>query len=66
MRDIKYIYDIYDYLDENKADLFSREVSDFKSGLEQDSVLDKATNEKILNKNRLTTLQKILKNCKKH
>ena len=65
MRDIKYIYDIYNYLDENKADLFSREVSDFKSGLEQDSVLEKATNEKILNKNRLTTLQKNLEKLQK-
>lgn len=60
MNDIKHIYDIYEYLVDIKNDLISTKVSNFKSDLEEELVLQKANDEKILNKSRVNTLQKNL------
>ena len=59
MRDIKYIFEIYEYLDTNKKELASKQVSDFRPELNEEEIIKKAHDEKIISKKiKLSVLQK--------
>lgn len=59
MRDIKYIFEIYEYLDTNKKELASKQVSDFRPELNEEEIFKKAHDEKIISKKiKLSVLQK--------
>ena len=59
MRDIKYIFEIYEYLDTNKKELASKQVSDFRPELNEEEIIKKAYDEKIISKKiKLSVLQK--------
>ena len=59
MRDIKYIFEIYEYLDTNKKELVSKQVSDFRPELNEKEIFKKAHDEKIISKKiKLSVLQK--------
>ena len=59
MRDIKYIFEIYEYLYTNKKELASKQVSDFRPELNEKEIIKKAQDEKIISKKiKLSVLQK--------
>lgn len=58
MRDIKYIFEIYEYLDTNKKELASKQFSDFRPELNEEEIIKKAHDEAIISKKiKLSVLQ---------
>jgi energy-coupling factor transporter ATP-binding protein EcfA2 len=58
MRDIKYIFEIYEYLDTNKIELASKQFSDFRPELNEEEIIKKAHDEEIIRKKiKLSVLQ---------